>query len=77
MRLHAREQAVVMPAATDLTKRLLEWTQSHSLTTTESLVVVSSALSSYVNSLLKYQLRMERHNDTDTPSGLAAQPEED
>lgn len=71
MRLHAREQDVVMPAAADLTKRLLDWTHSHSLTATESLVVVSSALSSYINSLLKYQLRLERHGDADTPSGLA------
>lgn len=71
MRMHPRTD-VVDRAEIDLTQRLLEWARSYALTDTERLIVIYDVLAGNARSILKYQLREERHGDTGTPADVAA-----
>lgn len=68
MRLHPREQPVT-EARIDLMQRYLDWQRAHDLTDAEHLSVVAGVFGDSIGNIAKYQIRQERHGDTDTPGG--------
>ena len=65
-RMHERESKVRL-AQVELETLILEKANELDLTDVELLQALTSAM----QSSLKYMLRVERHGDTDTPSGWA------
>jgi len=70
MRLHARE-VLVNTAETDLREVISEWSKNHpDLTSAEFLKVVLGVCHDQAQSLLKIEIRIERHGNADTPGGI-------
>jgi type III secretory pathway component EscV len=72
-RLHERQQ-IVTEARMALMEALVEWAEQYEevLTPAEYLATLVGESTSVVQSNLKYQIRYERHGNTDTPGGWAA-----
>lgn len=69
-RLHPRE-ALVSSAENDLRIALFAWADQHpDLTSAEYLKIVLGISNETVQSLLKAEIRLERHGNADTPGGL-------
>lgn len=69
MRLHQRE-VVVTEAEIELRQVISEWSKKHSeLTSAEWLKVMLGVCSDQMQSLLKIEIRLERHGDADKPGG--------
>jgi hypothetical protein len=78
VRMHERE-AGVRAAEADLQSRLLEWQKSsvvEDLTPLEMMRVVQSVLGDELSSMIKYEIRYERHGDYDSPGGRASSDED-
>lgn len=71
MRIHHRE-ALVKEAGRKIREAVLEATTG--LTIAESIQVITHALSSEVLGIVKYEIRQERHGNTETPGGLEPNP---
>ena len=70
-RLHPRE-AIVSSAQTDLRTVVFEWGQRHpDLTSAEWLKILLGVCSDEAQSLLKTEIRIERHGDANKLGGLA------
>lgn len=70
MIIHPRER-LVREAENKLTQAFIEWAKDKDLTIIEELQVVNKVSSDWVSTILKYELRQERHGNKNTPSGLA------
>jgi hypothetical protein len=69
MRQHAREQILAM-AEIDLREAIFEWAKNHqALTSAEYLKVLLGVCHDQVQSLLKIEIRIERHGDANEPGG--------
>jgi hypothetical protein len=69
MRLHSREE-IVTKASLDLQVALTEWTKNHpELTSAEFLKVLLGTCHDRAKSLLKIEIRYERHGDANKPGG--------
>jgi hypothetical protein len=66
--VHPREELVRLAE-----KKILDAVQraTESLTTAETIRVVTNTLSEVILGIVKYRIRRERHGNTDTPGGLA------
>ncbi len=70
MRLHAREQ-IVTAAEIDLRTAISEWSKKHTkLTSAEYLKVLLGVTHDQAQSLLKIEIRIDRHGNAETPGGL-------
>lgn len=71
-RLHPREP-LVSEASTKLRQRIGEWIDQDAadLTTAELLKCLLGATNDEAQSVLKYEIRFERHGDTDKEGGWA------
>lgn len=70
MRLHPREQ-MMTEAEIDLRKAISEWSSRHAeLTSAEYLKLLLGVTHDQAQSLLKIEIRIERHGNTDTPGSL-------
>lgn len=67
-KLHKREQ-IVRDAEQKLRTALLDIWKEHDLTEGEMLRVVASVFGDHVASHAKYEIRIERHGNIDTPGG--------
>jgi len=67
-RIHPREQ-LVKDAEMKIKTAIVEACKG--LTTAESLQVVNHACHEEIGGILKYEIRMERHGNTNTPGGWA------
>ena len=70
MRIHKRE-FTVRQAELEITEAVHKITDKHKLTTWEMLRVVNVALSGVIGSIVRYEIRNERHGNYDKPGGLA------
>jgi len=69
MRLHARE-VVVTEAEIELRTAVNEWSKKHSeLSSAEYLKILLGVCHDQAQSLLKIEIRLERHGNADTPGG--------
>lgn len=71
--MHEREE-LVSKARLGLMTALLDWQRSpevEQLTAAELLAIVVEQTQSTLGTILKYQIREERHGNTDTPGGWA------
>lgn len=69
MRLHQRE-TLVREVKNKLSKAFLDTFKDAELTNAEELKIVVEVSSDWIGSILKYQIRDERHGNSDTPGGL-------
>jgi hypothetical protein len=69
MRVHERDQAVQVASAR-MGIALLDVAKEHDLTDIEYAVAASSALSDLIGRHWKYELRWERHGNTEDPAGI-------
>lgn len=69
MRIHQRE-SLVRDVKNKLSQAFLDTFKGAELTNAEELKIVNEVSSDWIGSILKYQIREERHGDTDTPGGL-------
>ena len=69
MRLHQRE-TLVREVKNRLSQAFLDTFRGVKLTNAEELKIVNEVSSDWIGSILKYQIRDERHGNTDTPGGL-------
>lgn len=69
MKIHRREIRC-RAAESDLRNAIGELSDKHDLTGAEMLRIVNAVLSDYIASIAKYDIRQERHGNTDTPGGL-------
>ena len=69
MKIHPRE-LVTQQARLDLTNAFLKIAQEHQLTPTEEAQVVEKFSHAEQANFLNRCLRLERHGDEETPSGL-------
>lgn len=78
VQMHPR-RVVVRQAKSALSSALLDWEESDAvkdLTPLEVLSVLQDVLGGQLSSLLKYEIRHERHGNYDTPGGLASSDED-
>lgn len=68
MKIHPRE-AIVRGARHKLSAAVLDAVKG--LTAAEATQVVTGALTDYILTSCKYDIRLERHGDTEEPGGLA------
>jgi len=69
LRLHKRER-IVNDAEEKLRKAMIDiWTE-YDLTEAEMLRIVAACFGDHVASHARYEIRMERHGNTNTPGGL-------
>lgn len=75
--MHPRVR-LVSQASIDLRKFLLEWAEGSAsvLTDTETLTVLMSILAGEVETILKHQIRFERHGNYDSPGGFSPDDED-
>lgn len=70
MKLHPRE-VIVTEAEIDLRTAISEWAKKHpELTSAEYFKVLLGVSNDNAQSLLKYEIRSERHGNTNKPGGL-------
>lgn len=69
MKLHQRE-TLVREVKNKLSRAFLDTFRDVELTNAEELKIVNEVSSDWIGSILKYQIRDERHGNTDTPGGL-------
>jgi len=69
MRRHPRE-IIVSEAETKLASTVVETMSHYKLTGGEYLSVLTEVFSRLFLNFLKYEIRRERHGNTDTPGGL-------
>ena len=74
-KIHKRE-SIVRLAELDITEAVHKITEKHKLTTLEMLCVVNGAMSGVIGSIVKYEIRNERHGNYDKPGGLAGDEED-
>ena len=67
-RLHKREQ-IVREAELKLRQAMLDIWKESDLTDAEMLRIVAACFGDHVAGHAKYDIRMERHGNTDTPGG--------
>lgn len=71
-RIHPRER-IVTEARLELMNAINDIRKKYELTTGEHMQVVNSELSSVFGSIAKYSIREERHGNSETPGGWAAE----
>ena len=70
MKLHERKQ--ITNSAKHQILHQIEYAEvEYNLTDTELLMIIRDIEQMYVDNYFKYQLRLERHGNMDTPAGLA------
>ena len=75
-KIHPRE-SIVAEARLELATAINNIRVKYDLTSAEHLQMVNTELSSVVGFMAKFAIREERHGNTDTPGGWAAEEEED
>jgi len=69
-KIHERE-SLVKSAELQLREAIVEMMKSWDLTTFETIQVFNKVMSEEIASVVKYQIRFERHGNYDTPGGWA------
>lgn len=72
LEFHEREQ-LTRKADRALNEKILEWMKEWSaiLTPAEETKIVLSQCNNHIQQIMKYEIRYERHGDTDSPGGLS------
>lgn len=70
MKIHKRRQ-ITNSAKHQIIRQIEQAENEYNLTDTELLIIIRDIEQTYVDNHFKNQLRLERHGNTDTPSGLA------